>query len=245
VTPKFTALPDERLGQLIRRRRRELGLTPLELAATGGFDRQSVYAWEKGQRITREYDALARALGVTGTDVRAACRATAQHLVNEGLRQRRSDSDGGMSSRTAKQAYTNRWGSLRSWDMPEGFSVVKFPHKPCVFPEAQTAEFVAFWQEFLKLPEGAYGKARAICRSCKYPVVYTYDTWHHYPVGPFGYGSRGCRSASVNRLDTWDEALSGTTNASPLIETIRTTGGYQAGIDSDGRLLILAGRMDR
>lgn len=48
----FAALPEERLGQLLRRRRRELGLTQREVAVLGGIsDENSVQTYEVGKIV--------------------------------------------------------------------------------------------------------------------------------------------------------------------------------------------------
>lgn len=52
--PPFTALPDERLGSLIRRRRRELGMTQKQLAAAIEVSMGTIHLWEWGEFLPRE-----------------------------------------------------------------------------------------------------------------------------------------------------------------------------------------------
>lgn len=55
---------------------------------------------------------------------------------------------------------------------------------------------------------------RAVCRYCDVEIVRGNDgTWYHGRTP--AWGSRGCRSYSYTRLDTWDDTLSRTAKATP------------------------------
>lgn len=79
AVPKFVALPDERLGSLIRRRRRELGLTSLQIATAVGVSKGTVAKWETGETVpvnSATRSSLSTVLNVNRNTLRAAWRAS-------------------------------------------------------------------------------------------------------------------------------------------------------------------------
>lgn len=60
---------DPRIGQRIKRRRQELGLTQKDLAERVGVDPSSVVNWEKGRHFPARYQgAVEAALGISLTE---------------------------------------------------------------------------------------------------------------------------------------------------------------------------------
>lgn len=59
------------IGQRIKSRREDLGLTPFELAIKSGVQEQNIRNWESGRRVmsTEFLVPLARALGVTPNEL--------------------------------------------------------------------------------------------------------------------------------------------------------------------------------